>query len=353
MDSKHRKRLSLIVLLLVLLVVGFCVQRSAADKGIALPIISDYIDSSEPSLPSADEIQNSAERILDSAYEKVEEFLFGTAPNGTAGSSPSTNGFSAPVDGAVQVHIQDMGQADSILILAPDATVLIDAGENDQGDQVLRYLAAQGITSIDLLIATHPHSDHIGGMDTVINGIEVGRILMPALPDALIPTTKTYTDLLIAIDRNDVHLQIAEPGQTFDLGDGALLTILGPQGSPRNLNDLSIVSRLDYGTVSFLFTGDIESAAEAALLASGVPLQATILDVPHHGSRTSSTPEFIGAVAPALATISCGLDNSYGHPHRETLEILAEAAAHIARTDRSSHLVIVTDGKEFSFSTAR
>jgi len=253
----------------------------------------------------------------------------------------------------LEVHFLDVGQAESILILAPAKTVLIDAGENDQGDMVVRYLKQQGVSSIDLLIGTHPHSDHIGGMDVVLNKLPVEAVILPELPDDLIPTTVTFTDLLEAIDQAGLEITPAVPGDQYDLGGGAQLTILGPLEDYDDLNSMSVVSRLSFGSTSFLFTGDMEQDAEKDLLKQGVPLVSTVLNVGHHGSKTSSHQAFLEAVQPKVAVISCGLDNSYGHPHREVLERLDALNVRVLRTDLDGAVVLTSDGKNIEIKVAQ
>lgn len=252
----------------------------------------------------------------------------------------------AGVDKNVRVHFIDVGQGKSILIEAPEKTVLIDAGENDQGKTVLKYLSDNGIKSIDIAIGTHPHSDHIGGLDTVIMGIPVSSVILPVIPDEMVPTTITYTDLLEAIAEKGLKITPARPGAKYALGNGSELTVLAPLGADYDdLNDFSVVTRLDYGETSFLFTGDASSPAENDMLNSGENLHADVLDAGHHGSRGATTAKFLAAVNPRTAVISCGLDNPYGHPHRELIERLTNHGARILRTDLHGSVVIISDGE--------
>lgn len=280
---------------------------------------------------------------LDFVRDAVDAFISGE------GGEAAT---SRPASGEAQVHYLNMGQADSILIRGPEKTVLIDAGENDQGGAVLEYLASQGVTRLDYVIGTHPHSDHIGGMDTVIDGIDVGDVILPEIPRDIVPTGATYTGLLNAIERKGLSITAAVPGDRYDLGGGAALTILGPVAEYGDLNNMSVVSRLDYGSHSFLFTGDIEKDAESDLLdTDAASLSAEVLDAGHHGSKTSSSQRFLEAVSPSIAVISCGLDNSYGHPHREVVERLENLGAVIYRTDLYGAVVFSMDAEEMTVQT--
>ena len=227
-------------------------------------------------------------------------------------------------DAPVQVHFIDVGQGDSTLIQAEGKNILIDAGENNMGSTVVAYLKQHQVESIDLLIGTHPHSDHIGGLDDVIRAFPIETIVMPALSGDNIPTTKTYTEVLEAVAEQGGTITPAEPGLTFTFGAGSL-TILGPVQEYQNLNSDSVISRFCYQDVSFLITGDAESEAEKDLLeATEVSqLKSTVLRVAHHGSNTSNTASFLNAIGAQVYIISVGEGNSYGHPQAEVLERLA------------------------------
>ena len=246
------------------------------------------------------------------------------------------------------VHFIDVGQGDSTLICVGDKTLLIDAGENNKGDEVLLYLSRLGIDHLDYVIGTHAHSDHIGGLDTVLNSIEVENIILSDLPDKMIPTTKTYIDLLEAIDSNDVNLIIAQPKDSYNIGGGTL-TLLSPVSDDyKDLNDFSIVSRFDFGEKSILITGDAEEKAEKDILQSGAYLNADILKVGHHGSDTSSTRAFLEAVSPEVSVIHVGEDNKYGHPMAETLTKLNSLGSKIYRTDLNGSIVVTITGGDIA-----
>ncbi|MCL2056027.1 MAG: MBL fold metallo-hydrolase [Oscillospiraceae bacterium] len=243
-----------------------------------------------------------------------------------------------------EVHFIDVGQGKAVLIISEGEAALIDCGDTGKGAQVAGYLRRQGISKISILAASHPHADHIGDMDKLVEEFEVGIFIMPDLPDALIPTTRTFTRLLSALDEKGLQITIAKPGEVFPLGGGAL-RILGPVGEYDNLNDMSVICRFEYGEVSFLFTGDAEEAAEEAAAERyhrrGL-LRADVLDVGHHGSKSSTSQNFLDLVNPRIAVISCGMDNGYGHPAREALERLS--GAEVYRTDIHGTVVIKTDG---------
>ena len=244
----------------------------------------------------------------------------------------------------------DVGQGDSALISCGGVNILIDAGENNKGDEVLLKLKELNIECLDYVIGTHAHSDHIGGLDTVINGIEVKNIILSDLPDKLIPNTKTYSDLLDAIVENEVNLIAAEAKAAYDIGEGRL-TILSPTTDEySDLNDWSIMTKFVFGETSFLFTGDAEERVEEDLLDLGADLAATLLKAGHHGSSTSSSQKFLDAVDPEIVVISVGEGNSYGHPNTEALSRFASIGAEVYRTDIDGDITAVSDGKTITIT---
>ncbi len=272
---------------------------------------------------------------------------------GLLDEAPEGQPVSAATGGSLQVHILDVGQADSILIKGPEKNVLIDAGEQKNAEEIYSYLSEQGAQQLDILIASHPHADHIGGMTHIVQQAQVGRIIMSELKDSVVPTTRVYTNLLTAIADKGLKITKAKPGSEYDLGGGAVLTILGPTAFYDDLNNSSVVCRLDYGATSFLFSGDIEKQAEADILASGANLKVDVFCAPHHGSSSSTTQPYLDAAAPQMATISLGLDNSYGHPHKEVLERLGAREIPIYRTDLNGAIVITSDGSTLTVATQK
>ncbi len=249
--------------------------------------------------------------------------------------------------GQLAVHFIDVGQGDAILLEAPDAAVLIDAGTRGAGEIVVQYLVRRGIRRIDLVIATHPHADHIGGLIQVLRNFQVDRIIDSGQPH----TTKTFDDYLTEVERqvDEGHCVFEVPeDQVVDLGSGAVLTVLGPDTAMGSLNDGSVVCRVDFGSTSFLFTGDAELAAEERLLRRQADVKVDVLKVGHHGSRTSTSSSFLTAVSPAHAVICVGDGNRYGHPHVEVLHRLQNAGVEIYRTDVHGTVIFVSDGRELT-----
>lgn len=256
-------------------------------------------------------------------------------------------------DGSAQVHFIDVGQGDCELIIADDgSTLLIDCGEAEYSASVLRYLDSLGITRLDYLFATHPHSDHMGGMaDIVSSDFEIGTIIMPRVEDEYIPITSVYERLLDAIADKGYTIHAART-ENIPLGSGELQFIKADY-SGSNLNNYSAVVRFVFGESSFIFSGDAESEIEKQILSDGYDLKADVYKAGHHGSSTSSCAEWVAAIDPDYCVIECGAGNIYGHPHQETLELLYGYTDVILRTDVNGTVVFTTDGKEISYECSR
>lgn len=250
-----------------------------------------------------------------------------------------------PEGSMVAVQVIDVGQGSSLLLYTGERSVLIDAGEAQAYPALAAQLAAWGIRSLDLVVLTHPHTDHYGGMTDLMRDYEVGALWMPEVPESLLPTTGSYQALLDAIERNGCAVEIKTEPDSLSLGEGITLTLLdGFARNPETLNDTSLCLRIDAGEASFLVTGDGESAVEEQLLASRAPVDVDLLVAGHHGSSSSSRQQLLRAVTPKGSAISCGAGNSYGHPNGETLERLAPFGP-IYRTDLMGTITFTTDGE--------
>lgn len=250
------------------------------------------------------------------------------------------------------VHMIDVGQGDCILVKSDDKVMLIDAGERGNGEKIIDYLTQQDVKKIDYLVATHPHSDHIGSMPEVLEHFKVKNVIMPKLQKSMTPTTQIYKKLVKAIKASGARVIAAKAGAEYELGQ-AHLTVVGPCGTPNSLNNASVVIKADYGDSSFLFTGDAEKEAEQSILQSGADIDVDVLKMGHHGSSTSSSKAFFDKVSPELCLISCGEDNKYGHPHRETLALLKKTGVPYKRTDLNGTVIVGTDGSKISISHER
>lgn len=263
-------------------------------------------------------------------------------------------------DADLAVHYFDVGQGDSTLIKYKDKTVLIDAGEKDMGGTVVGYLKDLGIERLDYIIATHPHSDHIGGLPEVIRSFETGTVIAPRVSDEMTPTTKVYERFLTALSEKGLRLTAAKTGTVYSLADENLendntaFEIIAPVGDDYDdLNDWSVGIRLVHGETAFIFTGDAEKGAEKDMIESGAELAADVLKTPHHGSGTSSSKAFLEAVKPSIAVISSGDGNSYGHPHAETLDKFNEYGIKYYRTDGCGTVTVYSDGEAIKVVTEK
>ena len=237
------------------------------------------------------------------------------------------------------VHFIDVGQGDSALLLSGGQAVLIDAVTAESGAAVVRYLEELGVTELYGAVATHPHADHIGGMAQVIEAFPIEHFYLG--PET--QNTATYSGMLDALEEAGVQPVIPADGDELVFDSGASLTFLGPADDvPKsNLNDRSLITLFRAGDQDVLFMGDAESAAEESLLAHHPALTCDVLKVGHHGAATSSSEEFLQAVRPSTAVISCGVDNDYGHPSDQTLQNLSLAGVDDVRITAQSGTVVL------------
>lgn len=248
------------------------------------------------------------------------------------------NTVTVPMDG-LYVHYIDVGQGDSELVCCNGEYMLIDAGEPDASDAVLEYLDDLGIDKLDYLVCTHSHSDHCGGLDAVVESLEVETVFTsPYAGDS--SAYEIFTD---AVYDAGLELTVPDLGESYSLGE-ASFSFIGPLEGYDNLNDDSLVMRLEYGDTSFLFTGDMTSKAEKDLINDGADLRCDVLKVGHHGSSGSSCYQFLYEAQPGIGVISCEKGNSYGHPHEEALSRLNDADVTVYRTDLEGSIVIFSDG---------
>lgn len=242
----------------------------------------------------------------------------------------------------VKVEYIDVGQADAILIENDKKYMLIDAGNNEDGDLLVNYFKDKNITDFEYVVATHPHEDHIGGMDNIIKNFNIKNYYMPDC----YTTTKTFEELLDALEEKNLSFETPDIDSEFVLGD-ALFKVLYTGTDKRDLNNTSIVLRMTYKDVSFMFTGDATNVTEKKILAKD--LQSDVLKVGHHGSQYSTSDEFLDKVNPKYAIISVGTGNVYDHPKDITLNKLKGIEVH--RTDKEGTIRVISDGKNIDIET--
>lgn len=270
-------------------------------------------------------------------YEPIAEFvgdLFG------GGYSDSDDDYSSTSEGSVTVHFVDVGQGDCTIICTENGNVIIDAGTNSSEEEMQAYIDKLGIKSFKYAIFTHPHEDHIGGAEVILRNYKVDNVIIPDYE----ATTKVYTTMLDAIDESGANVKVIEANEEYSFSVGSLKAkILAPVEFDDETNNSSIVTRFTFAKTSFLIMGDAEEDSEELILQkyNKVQLKADIIKLGHHGSNTSSSREFLEAVSPKVAIISCGVDNKYGHPHQVTLEKLSSLGVKYHRTDKEGSIVYV------------
>ena len=257
---------------------------------------------------------------------------------------------SVTAEGELEVHFIDVGNADCILVRQGDKTMLIDAGERKSKVTLQHYFDTYSVEEFDLVIATHPHADHIGGMEYVLDNYPVERFVMSYMDEP--PTTSSYENMLECLLEKNIPVDEAVPGAVYELGT-ARLQILAPYESDGEANNVSVVTRLTFGDKAFLFTGDAEEMVEKQLIYGTYPIKADVLKLGHHGSNTSNSTAFLRQVAPNFAVITCGKGNSYGHPHQEVIDRLSRQKVETHRTDCDGHVVFTTDGTTLSVTTRK
>lgn len=296
-------------------------------------------------------IGNAAGNLLDGFFsgimgsDTIKEF-WPTTPTLT---QPTVIAPEIPEGSDFQIHFIDVGQADCALIICDGKAMLIDGGNDADGNDVVAYLHQQQVESLNLVVGTHSHEDHIGGLDYVLNAFPTVEVWFPDYRSS----TVNEKMFLEAAAKQGANVYQPSPGTTYTLGS-AICQVLGPLSlDPEEPNNHSIVIKITYGETSFLFTGDMEFAAETEILDAGYDIKCDVLKVAHHGSSSSTKYRWVRAAAPAYAVISVGADNDYGHPTEACLSILEDAEIKVYRTDLQGHIVCISDGKTVSFISGR
>lgn len=246
--------------------------------------------------------------------------------------------------GEMSIHMISVGQADSFLLMTPNGNILIDAGGNSTENELSNYLDSQGVTEFEYCIFSHAHEDHIGGADMVLKNYSVKNVIMSPVSS----TTKTYERLLDALEGSEANVYPAKSGDKYTLGNVDILILAPITQEDSDLNNSSVVLKVIYGEKSFIFTGDAESPVEKDILSvfSSSELDCDWLKAGHHGSSTSTSSAFLDALTPDFVAISCGKGNTFGHPHRETIEELRRRDIDYYRTDSDGTVVFICNGEE-------
>jgi len=355
-----RKKLQIIVLTLfiVAILLGGCIQfaDTTANSGSAIKVeTSEQEPRPEPTAspkPVPPNTKSDDIKIANNLDQEEAELPLSLSPESTITETPiSTESLKQSVPPTtfasnLIVHFLDVGQADSAIIQLPNGqTMLIDGGNSEDANTILKYMRAHNITTIDYLVATHPHADHIGGLPTIINNMNVGEIYMPHVSQ----TTQTFESLLDAIEKKGLGINTAKAGVSILSIPKLQIDVVAPvRDDYKDLNDWSAVVKLTYGNTAFLFAGDGETLSEGHITAD---ISADVLKVSHHGSRTSTNQNFLNRVSPDYGVISVGAKNTYGHPHDEVLNRLNNAGVDVLRTDLQGTIVFTSDSNSISVNT--
>ena len=246
----------------------------------------------------------------------------------------------------LKIYFVDVGQADCILINDNNEYGLIDAGNNEDGEKIVKYFKDLGITKFKYVFGTHAHEDHIGGMDNIIENFQIEHFYMPDTTT----TTRTFEEVLDALEEKNIAFETPEEDENLTFSD-TVFKVLHVGKDKRDLNDTSIVLKLTYKNTSYLFMGDATSSVEKDILDKDI--KSDVLKVGHHGSQYSSTISFLKKVSPKYAIIEVGKNNSYNHPKEVTLKKLEDLGTKIYRTDEDGTIILTSDGENMSFETVK
>ena len=267
------------------------------------------------------------------------------------GCNSITNNFQVSIKASsntILVHFIDVGQGDAILIQVNNKNLLIDSGPKSDKKKFDDYLSAINIKKLDYIIATHPHEDHIGNMTDAISSYDVGKFYAPKVQS----TTKSFEKMIEALKSKNLKINIIKSGtSSIDLGPNTNVTVFTPiEESYEDLNNYSPVIKIQYGSTSFLFTGDAQKDVEKEILNRNYDISADVLKVGHHGSSTSTSKDFLEKIKPSIAVISVGKDNTYNHPNENTLNLLNKNNVKTYRTDRDGTILVSSDGTKLTIA---
>ena len=250
-------------------------------------------------------------------------------------------------DGEAYIHFIDVGQGSATLIQQGNKGILIDTGEDDYGEYLVSYINSCGVDYLEYVIASHPHSDHIGAINDVFRNFKVGTVVMPELSEENIPTTRVYENMMEYILDNDLDALFPDVGESIKLGNISV-TFLGPVVQNEDLNNMSLICKVDALGTDVMIMGDAEKAELSSVYAAvNAEYKSDIVAMGHHGSRTSVYKNFLNSVDADVAVISCGKDNSYGHPHKEAINYISQNNITLYRTDKDGDIVFRCDAEGY------
>ena len=325
-------------------------KRKKKNKGtflgiiVAIFILAAIFSPDEPNTDNNVDVGNKVEDVVKTDNQEVKSVASNSSTTTTL-PSQSKNEINSDSNLDLKVTFLDVGQADCIVVQSNDDFMVIDSGNNVDIPMVTNFLKSEKIENIKYLIGTHPHEDHIGGLDAIINDFNVETIIMPEA----ISDTKTFEDVLTAIENKNLEITAPKAGDNYTLGS-ATFTIIAPNKDYSDLNNMSVGIKLTNGENSFIFCGVAEELSENNIVSSGIDLKSDVLKLSHHGSNTSTSKAFLKAVSPKYAIISVGKDNSYGHPNIDTLQKLLDSDIELYRTDLQGNIIVISDGKNIEFN---
>lgn len=276
--------------------------------------------------------------------------IIGALVNGRKGEQANTDKSSDSVS-STQIHFADIGQGDATLVVSDGEAMLIDCGDTDTDDRLVAYMKKQGVESLKYMVITHPHADHMGEAKDVLKNFKTEKIIMPKVPENMAPTSYVYEKFLKEVKNQGLKITAASDTE-FTLGK-CRVQLFTPKKDYDDLNNYSTLVKITENSKSFLITGDCETDKEKDIMEQGFDIDADVLKVGHHGSRTSSSQKFLDAVSPDIAVISCGEGNKYGHPHSQTVKRLQKCVSDIYVTMDNGSVVISIDGGELKVRTER
>lgn len=359
--KKIAKKLFLLFIIILFLLVGLLALNKLAQKPEPIPDSSEeinvYLDyrSDNPNKWLRGDGNPDKRKSTQGEIQNSESQTDSKTDTSVTNDTETPIGDGESDEGFLDVHFIDVGQGDSILVVYKDSdtteAILIDAGDTNCGTLVRNYITKQGIVSLKNVVCTHPDADHIGGMASVIENLPIESMIVWS-PDEK-KDTKTYDNLVNEIDRNNYKMEMPEIGKVYSLGEANLM-FLAPTEKHKESNSNSLVLKLWYGEISFLLTGDCDEEEEQEIEKGPYvdEVNVDVLKVGHHGSKTSSSKNFLQITSPTYAVISCGEDNTYGHPSASALLNIRQQNCELFRTDVQGTIIATTDGKSLKWNAS-